>query len=44
MEQATIMVVEDDAQIREVLTEHLTNLGYGVLNTASAEEQGNRIS
>jgi putative two-component system response regulator len=43
MEQATIMVVEDDAQIREVLTEHLTNLGYGVLNTASAEEALQRL-
>jgi len=38
MEQATIWWWTDDAQIRAVLTEHLTNLGYGILNTASAEE------
>jgi putative two-component system response regulator len=38
MEQATVLVVEDDACIREVLTEHLTDLGYGVIATASAEE------
>ena len=43
MEQATILVVEDDAQIREVLTEHLTNLGYGIVTTASAEEALQRV-
>src|ERR671924_916001 len=43
MAQATILVVEDDAQIRAVLTEHLTNLGYGILETASAEEALQRL-
>jgi putative two-component system response regulator len=43
MEQATILVVEDDAQIREVLTEHLTNLGYGIVKAASAEEALQRL-
>jgi putative two-component system response regulator len=43
MEQATIMVVEDDAQVREVLTEHLTNLGYDILSAASAEEALQRL-
>src|SRR5919108_1893866 len=43
MEQATILVVEDDAQIRAVLTEHLTKLGYGILETASAEEALQRM-
>jgi cyclic di-GMP phosphodiesterase len=43
MEQATILVVEDDVQIREVLTEHLTNLGYGIVTTASAEEALQRV-
>jgi putative two-component system response regulator len=43
MEQATIMVVEDDAQVRGVLTEHLTHLGYEILTTASAEEALQRL-
>jgi putative two-component system response regulator len=43
MEQATILVVEDDAQIREVLTDHLTKLGYGIIETASAEEALQRL-
>ncbi len=38
MEQATILVVEDDERVREVLTEHLTNLGYGTVEATSAEE------
>lgn len=38
MEQATILVVEDDDRVRAVLTEHLTVLGYKVLEAASAEE------
>jgi putative two-component system response regulator len=38
MERATILLVEDDIQIQEVLTEHLTTLGYDILRTASAEE------
>jgi putative two-component system response regulator len=37
------MVVEDDAQVRDVLTEHLTNLGYEVCSTASAEEALQRL-
>jgi cyclic di-GMP phosphodiesterase len=36
--QATILVVEDDAQVREVLTEHLADLHYTVLSAPSAEE------
>src|ERR671924_1396945 len=43
MARATILVVEDDAQIRAVLTEHLTKLGYGILETASAEEALQRM-
>src|ERR671924_86450 len=43
MARATILVVEDDAQIRAVLTEHLTKLGYGILETASAEEALQRL-
>ena len=43
MEQATVLVVEDDAQIREVLTELLTDLGYRVITTASAEEALQRV-
>jgi putative two-component system response regulator len=43
MEQATILVADDDAQIREVLTEHLTNLGYGIMTAASAEEALQRL-
>jgi putative two-component system response regulator len=38
MEQATILVVEDDTRVRGVLTEHLTTLGYGIVAAASAEE------
>ncbi len=37
MEQATILVVDDDRWIREILTEHLTEFGYGVVTAASAE-------
>jgi putative two-component system response regulator len=37
MEQATILVVEDDARVREVLTEHLTGLGYSTMEVSSAE-------
>ena len=43
MEQATILVVEDDAQIRDLLTEHLTLLSYAVVNAASAEEALQRL-
>jgi putative two-component system response regulator len=43
MEQVTILVVEDDAQVREVLTEHLINLGYGVVKATSAEEAVQRL-
>jgi putative two-component system response regulator len=43
MEQATILVVEDDAQIRDVLTEHLTLLSYAVVCAASAEEALQRL-
>jgi putative two-component system response regulator len=43
MEQATILVVEDDAQVQAVLTEHLANLGYGIVTTASAEEALQRV-
>jgi putative two-component system response regulator len=38
MEQPTILVVEDDAQVRNLLSEHLISLGYGILKAASAEE------
>jgi putative two-component system response regulator len=38
MEQPTILVVEDDARVRNVLSEHLTSLGYGIVKAASAEE------
>ncbi len=37
VEQATILVVEDDPALREVLEEHLTGLGYRVVTAASAE-------
>ncbi len=43
MEQVTILVVDDDAQIREVLTEHLSSLGYGIIQAASAEEALQRL-
>jgi putative two-component system response regulator len=43
MQQVTILVVEDDAQVRELLTEHLTNLGYGIVRVASAEEALQRL-
>jgi putative two-component system response regulator len=43
MEQAMILVVEDDAQVQRVLTEHLANLGYGIITTASAEEALQRV-
>jgi putative two-component system response regulator len=43
MEQATILVVEDDARIRDVLAEHLTDLSYAVLSAASAEEALQRL-
>ncbi|HEX2275595.1 MAG TPA: response regulator [Candidatus Tectomicrobia bacterium] len=38
MEQAMILVVEDDARVREVLTEHLTGLGYSTMEVSSAEK------
>lgn len=38
MEQATILVVEDDDRVRVGLTEHLANLGYTTLEAVSAEE------
>jgi putative two-component system response regulator len=38
MERAIILVVEDDAQVREVLTEHLTDINYAVMSASSAEE------
>src|SRR5918996_2391877 len=37
MEQATILVAEDDELVRELLMEHLTRLGYGVVAVDSAE-------
>jgi putative two-component system response regulator len=37
MERATILVVEDDRMVREVLEEHLTRLRYQVLAADSAE-------
>ncbi|MBI3079113.1 MAG: response regulator [Deltaproteobacteria bacterium] len=37
MEPATIMVVEDDREVREMLEEYLTGLGYRVMTAASAE-------
>jgi putative two-component system response regulator len=43
MEQATILVVEDDAQVRELLTEHLTDLNYAVISASSAEEALRRL-
>jgi putative two-component system response regulator len=43
MEQATILVVDDDAQVRDVLTEHLTYLNYAVMRAASAEEALQRL-
>ncbi|HEY2936832.1 MAG TPA: HD domain-containing phosphohydrolase, partial [Gaiellaceae bacterium] len=36
-EEACILVVEDDAALRQVLDEHLAALGYRVLTAASAE-------
>jgi putative two-component system response regulator len=38
MEQATILVVEDDDRVRAVLTEHLTGLGYSTMEVSSAEK------
>jgi putative two-component system response regulator len=38
MERATILVVEDDNRVRLGLTEHLTSLGYTMLEAVSAEE------
>lgn len=38
MEQATILVVEDDDRVRAGLTEHLANLNYKMLEAVSAEE------
>ncbi|MBI4608538.1 MAG: response regulator [Candidatus Rokubacteria bacterium] len=35
--QATILVVEDDPALRDVLDEHLARLGYRVVTAASAE-------
>jgi putative two-component system response regulator len=37
MNRVTILVVDDDRQIREVLAEHLTEFGYSVVTAASAE-------
>lgn len=37
MEQATILVVEDDLAVQEILEEQLAALGYRVLTAASAE-------
>lgn len=37
MDQSTILVVDDDKMIREVLTEHLTRFGYSVVTAPSAE-------
>lgn len=37
MEPATILVVEDDLAVQEILEEQLTALGYRVLTAASAE-------
>jgi putative two-component system response regulator len=38
MEQGTILVVEDDQQVRELLAEHLTELGYLAVAASCAEE------
>jgi putative two-component system response regulator len=38
MEQPTILVVEDEERIRNLLSGHLTSLGYGIVTAASAEE------
>jgi putative two-component system response regulator len=37
MQRATILVVEDDEAVRELLTEHLTRLGHRLVDTGSAE-------
>lgn len=37
LDQAMILVVDDDRWIREILTEHLTEFGYGVVAVDSAE-------
>ena len=37
MTPALILVVEDDRELRELLAEHLTRLGYGVLTAPAAE-------
>jgi putative two-component system response regulator len=38
MEQGTILVVDDDQSIRELLAEHLTALGYRAVPASCAEE------
>jgi putative two-component system response regulator len=43
MAQVTILVVEDDARIRGLLAEYLTNLGYSTVQASSAEEALQRL-
>jgi cyclic di-GMP phosphodiesterase len=38
MEQGTILVVDDDRHVRELLAEHLTELSYQAVMASSAEE------
>jgi putative two-component system response regulator len=38
MGQSTILVVEDDARILNILSEHLTSLGYSIVKAVSAEQ------
>jgi putative two-component system response regulator len=37
MEEATILVVDDDPDVRETLADYLTTLGYRIVTAASAE-------
>ena len=37
MERATILVVDDERDVREILEDYLTGHGYGVVTAASAE-------
>lgn len=39
----TILIVEDDADIREILSFNVENAGYATLSAASAEEAGNLV-
>lgn len=39
----TILIVEDDADIREILSFNIENAGYSVLNAASAEAAGESV-